>query len=164
MIITPHLLVGAALGAKIKNIGWLIVLVLFSHLVLDKIPHWDYGERIEKLPRDNKFKRAVFRLFLKMIIDGIIGLIIVIFVLCIKNMIKIEYLIPILIGITVSLLPDVVLGTVKLLSHKLSLAKKYLDAHEKFFHSPIHIFKPTLLGVGTEILISIVAILVLLIT
>ncbi len=164
MIITPHLLVGAAIGAKVKNFGWIIVLALLSHFVLDKIPHWDYGKKIEELPRDHEFGRIVFRFMVKTCIDGLVGLIILFFVLLQKNMIRVEYLTPILVGIIVSLLPDFILAASKLLIYKSKLAKTYIEFHRKFFHSPIHIFKPTLLGLGTELLIGIIAILVLLIT
>ena len=68
MIITPHLLVGAAIGAKTHNLGLIIILGLLSHLILDKIPHWDYGEKLEKLPHDKFFVKNLMILFLKIAI------------------------------------------------------------------------------------------------
>jgi hypothetical protein len=45
-----HLAFGAALGTWIEEPIWLVVvLALLSHILLDAIPHWDYGDlyRIE---------------------------------------------------------------------------------------------------------------------
>lgn len=162
MIITPHLIVGAAIGAQIRNFGWIIILALLSHVILDKIPHWDYGKQIEALPRDEKFKTAVFTTLFQMIIDGMVGLITVLFIIWQKNIIEVKHLIFILTGIIVSLLPDFFLGIAKLISHKSKFSKKYIDFHKSIIHYPEHIKKPTLIGLGTEIVVSIIAILILL--
>ncbi|MBI1755170.1 hypothetical protein HY250_04290 [Candidatus Azambacteria bacterium] len=42
MIITPHVLAGAALGTQISNPVLLAVYATISHHVLDMVPHWDY--------------------------------------------------------------------------------------------------------------------------
>ena len=162
MIITPHLILGAAIGAKIKHLGWIIVLGILSHVILDKIPHWDYGQKIEKLPRNKTYKKILFITLFKMVIDGLIGLIIVLFVIWQKNMIKVEYLIFILVGILASLLPDFLLGAAKLSYHKFKFSKSYANFHHKYLHHPKHIRKLTLLGLGTQILVSLIAILILL--
>ena len=162
MIITPHLLLGAAIGAKIKNFGWIIVLALLSHALLDKIPHWDYGNKETKRFAESKSYKTLFTFFLKLLIDGLIGLIIVIPVILLKNMIKTERLIFIFFGIFVSLLPDVILGIAKLSYQKFKFSKSYVDFHDKFLHNPKHIKKPTVIGLGAEILISIIAILIIL--
>ncbi len=46
MVLTPHLLVGAALGSRIKNYWAVFVLAILSHLILDAIPHWEYTSRL----------------------------------------------------------------------------------------------------------------------
>ena len=43
MLLTPHTLVGASIGASIQNIPLIIVLGISSHFVLDAIPHFDWG-------------------------------------------------------------------------------------------------------------------------
>lgn len=43
MILTVHLLTGAALAAKIKFSPLALILAFFSHYILDLIPHWEYS-------------------------------------------------------------------------------------------------------------------------
>ena len=165
MIITPHLILGAAIGAKVKHFGWIIVLGLLSHLILDRIPHWDYGKKIEKLSRDKYLKKNLFIVLLKMGIDGMIGLIIVILIIWQKDMINPEYLSFIIVGIFASLFPDILLGASKLFyvyGKFKKISKSYMDFHHKFLHHPKHIKKLAPIALGTEILASIIAILILL--
>ena len=110
MIIIPHLLVGAAIGAKIRGIGWIIILGLLSHAAIDRIPHWAYIGNVLKKFQKNKSYKTLFIFSLKLIADGLIGLLIVASVMWYKNMIKLEYLIPVLIGAFSAILPDILLG------------------------------------------------------
>lgn len=41
MLETPHVVVGAAIAAKVGNPALAIPLALASHFVLDKVPHWN---------------------------------------------------------------------------------------------------------------------------
>lgn len=163
MILAPHLLVGAAIGAKIKNIGWIIVLGFVSHLILDRIPHWDYGRKaIEKFAESKSYKTLCI-FFLQLLIDGLTGLIIVIFIIWHRKMMKLEYLIPILIGMFVAILPDILLGIFKLSYVKSKKpSRHFIDFYHKTIHHSKHIRKPTLLGLGAEILVGLIAILILL--
>lgn len=162
MIITPHLILGAAIGAKIKYLGWIIVLGLVSHLILDKIPHWDYGSRAIRKFHRKKSCKTLFIFFLKLIVDGLIGLTIVLLIVWQKDMMKLEYLLFIFIGIFFSLLPDFLLGVASLFFYNKKFAKIYIDFHHKILHNPNHIKKLTLFGLGTEILVGLIAILILL--
>jgi len=47
MIITPHMLVGAAVGAHSSHLWSAFVLGLFSHYLLDALPHWDYLNEVK---------------------------------------------------------------------------------------------------------------------
>ncbi len=164
MIITPHLLLGAAIGAKIKNFGWIIVLGIVSHIILDKIPHWDYGNGILEKFTKNKSQKILFIFLLQMLIDGLIGLMIVFVIVWQKNMLDINNLSFITAGILASIFPDIVLGATKLFSKRIpKFSKVYINIHEKILHCHKHINKPTLLGLSTEILISVIAILILVI-
>jgi len=161
MIITPHLLIGAAIGARIKHIGWIILLAIISHFTLDRIPHWDYpNKELETFSKTKSYK-TLFRFFFKVITDGLIGLIILSLVIWQKNIINPKYLFYILIGVSASLLPDIILGFGKLFSNKSRIWAIYKNLHEKILHNPNHIKKPTFIGLGTEILVSIIAILIL---
>lgn len=165
MLITPHLLVGAAIGAKIKHFGWIIVFGLISHFVLDKVPHWVYGHKIlKKLFRAKPSKILVF--FLQIIADGLIGLIIVALVLLVrqKEIITSNYLLFVLTGILASTFPDFAQGVIKLFGlESKKLFKIYIHFHEKICHPRNrHIKHPDLLGLGGQILVSIIGILILL--
>lgn len=41
MLLTPHILVGAAIGSQFNNLLISAPLAAISHVVLDSIPHWD---------------------------------------------------------------------------------------------------------------------------
>lgn len=42
MIVTPHMLVGAACASKARSIGGALAIGVLSHLALDAVPHRDY--------------------------------------------------------------------------------------------------------------------------
>ncbi len=162
MIITPHLLLGAAIGAKTQNLGLTIILGLISHLVLDKIPHWDYGNKEIKKFTESKSYKDLLTFFLKLLIDGLTGLIIVIFIIWHREIVRLEYLILILIGMFVAILPDILLMIFKLPCVKSKKpSKNFIDFYQKTIHHSKHIRKPTLIGLGTEILISLIAVLIM---
>ncbi len=43
MLLTPHTLVGASIGASTNNVSLIIILAFLSHFILDAIPHFDWG-------------------------------------------------------------------------------------------------------------------------
>ena len=43
MLLTPHAMVGAAIGASTDNLTYIIILAFLSHFILDIIPHFDWG-------------------------------------------------------------------------------------------------------------------------
>lgn len=43
MLLTPHALVGGAIGASSDNMVYIIILAFLSHFVLDALPHTDWG-------------------------------------------------------------------------------------------------------------------------
>lgn len=45
MILTPHILAGAALATQISNPVAIIPAALAAHYLLDAVPHWDYDIR-----------------------------------------------------------------------------------------------------------------------
>jgi len=161
MIITPHLLLGAAIGAKINHITWIIFLGIISHFLLDRIPHWDYGNKELNAFSKKKSYKLLLKLFFKITIDGLIGIIILSFLIWQKNIINPKYFLYISIGILASLSPDILSAIIKLFPNKIRILKIYENLHEKILHNPQHIKKPTFVGLGTEILVSIIAILIL---
>lgn len=47
MIITHHMLVGAVVGAHSSHLWSAFILGLFSHYLLDALPHWDYLRKVK---------------------------------------------------------------------------------------------------------------------
>jgi len=118
MVITPHLLAGAAIGAHSPNVWVAFCFGLISHYLLDSLPHWDYLDSV---------KISKFSQIAKISIDLIIGLIILITLSWPLKIIVIS-------GIIGALLPDflqLVYGNVNI---------KFLRPF-CLFHNKIHYYK-----------------------
>lgn len=73
MILTPHLVSGALIGAKIHSFWAIMILAILSHFLLDRLPHWEYADRGLK-----EMEGRYFLIFvLKALVDLTIGLLIV---------------------------------------------------------------------------------------
>jgi len=164
MIITPHFLVGAAIGSRIKNWGLIAVLALVSHVILDKIPHWDYGKGAFKRFANTKSYKILFIFLLKIAIDGSISVFLVFSIAKYNQAINLTYLAPLLFGGLIAILPDIVLGGLKLIYVKTSKPSiTFIDNYKKIVHHPRpYTKKPTLFTVGTQIIVGVIAILILL--
>lgn len=72
MLETPHVIVGAVLAVKIGNPLLAVPLSFISHLVLDKVPHWN--------PHIGTEKRTLGRVTQKskqiIVVDAVVGLIV----------------------------------------------------------------------------------------
>ena len=162
MILTPHILAGAVIGAKTQNLGLIVILGLIIHFIMDWVPHWDYiNSGIKDFSKTKNFK-ALFLDFIKIAIDGLLGLLIVFLILWQKDLLNLFYLPFILSGIFISILPDISLAFVLIfLSPKIS--EKYFAFHEKYLHFRHKKRKGeiTFLGLATEILIIIVCVFLL---
>ncbi|MFZ5559265.1 MAG: hypothetical protein ACOZAL_00505 [Patescibacteria group bacterium] len=160
MIFTPHIILGAAIGAKTHNLGLIIILGLLSHFIMDKIPHWDYSwSGIKTFKKTNDFKTLFFD-FLKIATDCIFGLLIVFLVSWYRNFLNFNYLPFILFGIFISILPDITIGLSWLSTGR---ATRHIKLLEKY-HYPKDKEKEgkiTFLGLTTEILVIIISIITL---
>ena len=165
MVITPHLLIGAAIGSKVKNTGWIVVLAVLSNILLDKIPHWDYPPKSLRSSVRNKNFKAILLFFLMILGDTLIGILILGIALYI-NPSNLNRLMFIILGILSSLILDILAGCGTLIggiNKKFQkIADLYIDFHENVIHSPKKIKKPTLLGVGSQILITLIGVLIIL--
>ncbi len=163
MILTPHIIVGATIGAKTQNLGLIVILALITHLIMDKIPHYDYDlPAVFREFRKNKKIKPLLSDFVKMAIDVTVGLSLTFVVLWYKNFLSFDYLPFILFGIFISILPDIILGcSFLLLSEK--MAKKIFNFNHRIFHYK-HKEKEgkiTFLGLATEILVIIICVFLL---
>lgn len=69
MVLTPHLLVGAAIATNIKFLPLALVLAFLSHYFFDFFPHWEYS--IENI-KQKLWKKSLPE-FLKVFLDISIG-------------------------------------------------------------------------------------------
>lgn len=156
MILTPHMLVGAAIGSKIENYWAIFILATALHFIFDMLPHWEYGRRYEI---ETITRRGLFLFFLQALIDLFAGLAIIVWVLWPE-----PFNYYVLFGALVSILPDglVLLYAVWAVASKKkdNWLKKYYDFH-KFFHIPDAKNK-FLVGLLAEGFILLVALLVFL--
>ena len=161
MIISPHLIVGAVIGAKTHNFGLIIALGIVSHFIIDMIPHWDYSiYNLLNFSQNKKFRKIIWDL-IKMMVDGLFGLLIVLLIIKQKNLLNSRSIILISCGILISLLPDVLWGICSLF-YKFKISKKYIAIHH-FFHrigEAKKESKSTFLGLATQILVIIIALFI----
>jgi hypothetical protein len=159
MVLTPHLLIGAAIGAKTHNLGLIIILGLLSHVALDKLPHWDYANPgISCFRKTKNYKKLFIDLF-KIAIDGFIGSLIALLIVVKTN--QSDDWKFILLGIFFSILPDIFLFSSHIFGSE-NFSVNFKNFHHKFFHGPKTKKEGeiTFLGLITEILVIILAILV----
>jgi len=158
MILSPHIVVGAVIGAKTQNLGLIILLGLLLHVIMDWIPHYDYKvlEYIKKFKKTKKLK-SIFPFLIKLSLDSMSGFLIVIILVLYKD---IFYLWPfILFGIFFSVFPDIILGFLLFFSSK-KISKKYFAFHKKYLHfsRKKEEGKITFLNVSTQVIVIIVSV------
>lgn len=124
MILTTHILSGAALGANVQNPWAVAGLSIVLHFFLDTLPHGDYLN-----------KKSSLREFWKVAVDIAISLALVIGIIdCCRQIGDANTTKNIFIGIFFSLLPD---GTTFMYRH---LGMKFLKPL-KGFHESLHFYK-----------------------
>jgi len=143
MIITCHLIVGAAIISKVKFLPLAFFLAFLSHYFLDFIPHWEYSVKNIK---EKRWKNS-FSDFLKVALDAFLGLFLI-FIFS-KNL-------PLaLLGGFFALLPDGALFINLIFPNKLSRTFEY-------FHQKVHYPKDKKIspfwGIFSQILIVLIAI------
>jgi len=162
MIFTPHIIVGAVIGAKTQNLGLVIILGILTHIILDKLPHWDYPVRkYTKNFKKTKKINSLFPLILHSVIDMTFGLLMVFFIVWQKDLFD---LLPfIVVGIIFSLLLDAIGGCVLLFATE-DFTKKYLNFLHKYIHHPETKEKEgkiTFLGLATQIIVIMISVFLL---
>lgn len=148
MISTPHLLVGAAIALHIKPVTLAAALAVFSHYILDAIPHWDYSTTNIRRKKWRKSLPAFFYISL----DFSFGILLII--LLTKNWFLA------LTGAFFAVLPDVITFFYLILPNN-----KTLQTHE-YFHHYLHWFRnkkiPLFWKVSTQLIIIALSIFLLL--
>ena len=95
MILTPHAVFGAAIGAGVTYLPLGIVLALASHYFLDLIPHADYPINNFREKKWSKAKKEI----LTMTVDGLTGFVLVFAIWQLSGVSIIYILLPALFGI-----------------------------------------------------------------
>jgi len=152
MILTPHILVGAAIASQIPNI-WGLILAFLSHFVLDFLPHFEYS--IKGIQKSEK--KQFFRDIVKVELDFCLGMVIFTFVAMDLSPIRVIYG---LLGIGAAVLPDGLLFLYYFSGGK--WFKKLTEFHY-WVHPKRHKIKQKLLlfTIFTQVLVGMLAILVL---
>ena len=70
MILLPHMLIGAAIGAKIHSAIAVFVFSIISHFIADKLPHWEY---LDKELSDYRSTKEFLMVFMKIALDFGLG-------------------------------------------------------------------------------------------
>jgi hypothetical protein len=132
MILFPHMLVGAAIGSKVKNFGAIFVIATLLHFLFDRFPHMEYFPKV-------KIKNISMRNFSLLIffalIDLAAGFLMIWWFL--KDSLYSHY---VLTGIFISILPDglvfLYLFTRRIFNWDIRVLRNFY-----LFHDYIHISK-----------------------
>ena len=147
MILTPHLLLGAAIAAKISNPFLILPLAFLSHYFLDLLPHKEYS--VENIFKKN-WKKSLPD-FIKVGVDFSSGIVLI-------SIFSSSELI-VYAGALLAILPDGITFFGFVFSNKFS-------EHNDDFHKKIHLFVnkkiPAFWGVFSQIATSLTAIFFLL--
>lgn len=147
MILTPHIIAGAALATRIHNPILLAASALALHHMLDMIPHWDYDILSSK-------KLAVLKIGIDMAI-AIILMIVLIWNLSPREQILMLY------GGFFGILPDGLLFLNIISGRK--LFARFVRFHDFWHHLIIKKDKkpPLILGFATQIITISISLLIL---
>lgn len=118
MLLTPHVVVGAAIGSQIRDPYITGAISFGSHFVLDKIPHWQ-----ETLYPYTPTKKTWIRIFIE-----VIFVLIFIYFLAKRGLLNTN----VIVGMVASILPDIdsfAIINKKLMGNK--FVKAYFDWHSK---------------------------------
>jgi len=121
MILLPHLLIGAAIGAKVQSLPAVFILSIISHFLADKLPHWEY---LDKELTEFKSKKEWFAFFTKVILDFGLGIFIIFYFFWQSPLWP-----AVAIGALASVLPDFLIFL-----NYLFPKTKILESYRKFHH------------------------------
>ena len=127
MILTPHMLVGAAIGSKTKNYWAIFILAVVSHFCLDALPHWEYASRLAGVSNYTFLMTT-----LKSLADIIIGAAIIYWLFKSSNRFRFVFF-----GALCALLPDGLIFLHFLLQTALGWNSTFLY-HFYLFHNHFH--------------------------
>lgn len=116
MILTPHILIGAAIGTKTNNLWLSFALGWLSHYALDAMPHWEYLNKLSEAVKPTN----LFRICVDFIVGVLLALIIT------RHF---PQKLPIFFGLLGAVTPDILQGVAFVL--KLNCLKPLNKLHDK---------------------------------
>ena len=153
IILTLHILAGAAIGSKISSPEAVAGLSILAHFVMDAIPHYDY--KIDAITNaGNKSRKKYLISLFKIWTDLLTGAFIVMFFVWESPQ---KYLV--ILGTAIAVIPDFVLF-LHYQNPNLPIIRRIAA-----FHNKIHWFekiaKPDFLGLATQAAVTILALIIL---
>lgn len=134
MILTPHILIGALLANLFPLNFWIIPFIIFSHYLLDMLPHWEY------LDMSFSIRKALPKIFFDLLIG--FGLVFV----------SVGFSWWIMLGIFFSILPDL-----PILLFSFFRNNRFLKFYFKFNHF-VHFFHPpVLIGILSQLIVVLIS-------
>jgi hypothetical protein len=152
MILTPHILLGAAIGSKIASPGVVFSLSFLSHYLLDALPHYEYDVSGLK----GKSAKKIIIDLLQVAIDFSIGMALALFLVW-----NSPFRTTAILGMLSALVPDMLLFL-----HYRYPKSKFLNIFAVPHHA-VHYLKnlsPAWLSLATEIIVSLAIIFFLVYT
>ncbi len=149
MILTPHLLIGAAIGSRLPSYGGVFALSIILHYLLDALPHREY--QIENLKNGLNKKFVIDGL--KVAVDFFFGLGLVIWLT--HNRPDFSFVMT---GALSAALPDFLIFLFWRFDGKLLRA---LDRFHHQVHRPKNKKTPLWLGILTQITAGLIALFIL---
>ncbi len=143
MVITPHMLVGAAVGSQASSVWLAFCFGLLSHFLIDALPHWDYIKRVD-IGNPSHLK--------KIALDFILGTLLVLILVWSE-----PQKIFILIAIIAALLPDFL--EVAYQNFNIKLLRSFSRFHHWVHYHKILAFWQ---GLPFTLIVSLIAVLLLL--
>lgn len=122
MFVTTHALTGGLLASKVPNPLFSYPLILISHFLMDRLPHWDFGTASK---RSQKILIAIF---------GFIDLTIALILSWLIFQKETPFLPIVWGGVILSFLPDLIELPALLFEFRPFPLNKFEQFHSRYFH------------------------------
>lgn len=150
MILTPHLLLGAAIASKIEYLPAALLMAFLSHYFLDLIPHIEYS--IDNITK-KQWQKSLPDI-LRVLLDFSFGIVILIFLNPLSGRQLIIYM-----GAFIALIPDSLTIISSIYPNK--ILAKHDQLHRKKIHFLKHKKISTFWRILSQLLVVIISIILL---
>ncbi|MBI4057799.1 hypothetical protein HY405_00570 [Candidatus Microgenomates bacterium] len=148
MVEVPHVLVGAAIAAKVGNPALALPLALASHFVLDLVPHWN-PSIYTQLNKEGRVAPQTMRLILA---DSVLAVVVGV-TIALLFLPDVGRALIVLVGSFLGVLPDVLEIPYYFWNIKHPLMVRYVE-----FNHSLQTNAPFVPGIATQIVVSLAAV------